>query len=105
MTSNQTNGPPQHPPPAGRGRSEGDPDHPQPELLQRDDRESLLSESQQSILDWIRAREDLYFSRKDATENFALPARTIEAAVKRVLEYKFIERLGAGRATRYRLLK
>ena len=75
------------------------------ELLLRDDRESLLSESQQSILDWIRARDDLYFSRKDALENFDMPARTVEAAVKRLLEYKFIERLGAGRATRYRLLK
>ena len=75
------------------------------DLLQHDDRESLLSESQQSILDWIRKREETYFSRKDALEAFDLPPRTIEAAVKRLLEYKFIERLGAGRATRYRLLK
>lgn len=31
--------------------------------------------------------------------------RTIEASVKRLLEYKFIERIGVGRGTRYRFLR
>jgi Fic family protein len=72
------------------------------EILVRDDRESLLSENQQSILDWIRARETGFFSRKDLIEAFELPPRTIEAAVKRLLDHQFIERIGEGRATRYR---
>ncbi len=75
------------------------------EILLRDDREALLSENQQGILDWIRAREADVFSRGDVIAAFDLPARTIEAAVKRLLEHKFIERLGAGRATRYRRLR
>ena len=74
------------------------------EILVRDDREALLSENQQSILDWVRAREAGVFSRKDIIEAFKLPPRTIEAAVKRLLEYQFIERIGAGRATRYRCI-
>lgn len=72
------------------------------EILVRDDRESWLSENQQSILDWIRAREMGTFRRKDIIEAFALPPRTIEASVKRLLEHQFIERIGEGRATRYR---
>lgn len=74
------------------------------EILLRDDREALLSENQQSILDWVRAREVGAFSRKDLIDAFDLPTRTIEASVKRLLEHKFIERLGAGRASRYRYL-
>jgi len=75
------------------------------EILLRDDRESLLSENQQDILDWLRARESDVFSRGDIIAAFDLPPRTIEAAVKRLLDHKFIERLGAGRATRYRRVR
>jgi len=75
------------------------------EILRRDDRETLLSENQQDILDWIRAREADTFTRKDVIEAFGLPPRTMEASVKRLLEHKFIESLGAGRATRYRCLR
>lgn len=75
------------------------------DILQRDDRESLLSENQQAILDWVRRSERETFSRKELIEAFELPARTIEESVKRLLGYKFIERIGAGRATRYRYLR
>jgi Fic family protein len=75
------------------------------EILLRDDREALLSENQQDILDWIRAREASAFSRRDLIGAFDLPPRTIEASVKRLLEHRFIERLGAGRATRYRRIE
>jgi Fic family protein len=73
-------------------------------ILLRDDREALLSENQQDILEWIRTREADVFSRGDIIAALDLPARTIEAAVKRLLDHQFIERLGAGRATRYRRL-
>jgi Fic family protein len=75
------------------------------DILQRDDRESLLSQNQQSILDWIRSRKESVFTRGDLIVAFDPPARTIEASVKRLLEHKFIERIGAGRATRYRYLR
>ena len=75
------------------------------DILQRDDRESLLSENQQAILDWVRQSESETFTRKDLIEAFELPARTIEESVKRLLGYQFIERMGAGRATRYRYLR
>lgn len=75
------------------------------EILQRDDSESLLSEAQQTILDWIRHRGNEVFSRKDIIEELDIPPRTIEASVKRLLEYKFIEKIGAGRATRYRYIR
>jgi len=75
------------------------------DILQRDDRESLLSENQQAILDWVRRSEKGTFTRRDLIEAFELPARTIEESVKRLLGYKFIERIGAGRATRYRYLR
>lgn len=75
------------------------------DILQRDDRESLLSENQQAILDWVRQSESKTFTRKDLIEAFELPARTIEESVKRLLGYQFIERMGAGRATRYRYLR
>ena len=75
------------------------------EILQRDDRESLLSENQQSILDWIRQCENSTFTRQDLMAVFDIPTRTIEASVKRLLEYQFIERIGAGRGTRYRHLR
>ncbi len=75
------------------------------ELLSRDDREALLSENQRNILYWIRAREVEAFSRRDLIAAFDLPPRTIEASVKRLLEHKFVERLGAGRSTRYRCIR
>jgi Fic family protein len=75
------------------------------DILQRDDRESLLSRNQQSILNWVRSREEDVFTRGDLIGAFDLPARTIEASVKRLLEHRFIERIGEGRATRYRYLR
>ena len=75
------------------------------EILKRDDQESLLSENQQKLLDWVRAHDEATFTRKDLIEAFDLPTRTLEASVKRLVEFKFIERIGAGRATRYRYIR
>jgi hypothetical protein len=36
---------------------------------------------------------------------FDLPVRTIESSVKRLLDDQFIARIGAGRATRYRVVR
>jgi len=75
------------------------------EILQRDDQESLLSENQQMVLTWIRTRQEPTFTRKDAIQHFEVPPRTLEDAIKRLLELKFLERLGEGRSTRYRYIR
>lgn len=75
------------------------------DILMRNDKEFLLSKNQQLILDWVRTREESTFTRGDLIAVFEIPTRTIEQSLKRLRELKFIERLGAGRATHYRYLR
>jgi Fic family protein len=70
-------------------------------ILADDGSENLLSEKQWEVWNWARARED--FSRKTAVEALCMPPRTVESAIKKLLDLKKIERFGEGRATRYRL--
>ena len=73
-------------------------------VIQQDQTEHLLSEKQLALLQWARARRELAFSRKDAVEALGFPPRTIEASINKLREMKKLERLGQGRATRYRLV-
>jgi Fic family protein len=43
------------------------------------------------------------FSRKDAVGELGFPERTVESIIKKLYELKRLERLGQGKATRYRL--
>tara|TARA_R110000744_G_scaffold26809_2_gene65862 strand:- start:334 stop:486 length:153 start_codon:yes stop_codon:yes gene_type:complete len=43
------------------------------------------------------------FSRKDAVAALGDPQRTIEASIRKLVGLKRFERIGEGRATRYRL--
>jgi Fic family protein len=70
-------------------------------ILADDGSENLLSEKQWEVWNWARARGD--FSRKTAVESLRMPPRTVESAIKKLLDLKKIERFGEGRATRYRL--
>jgi Fic family protein len=70
-------------------------------ILADDGSENLLSEKQWEVWNWARATGD--FSRKTAVEALRMPPRTIESAIKKLLDLKKIERFGEGRATRYRL--
>jgi Fic family protein len=62
----------------------------------------LLSENQLAILAWMRTSAKETVTRKDLIEALNIPARTVEAAIKRLFDMKQIERLGSGRATRYK---
>ena len=70
-----------------------------------DNIENLLSEKQLALWNWVQARNEPTFSRKDAIEALNFPPRTIEAIIKKLVELKRIERIGEGRATRYRMVK
>jgi len=70
-------------------------------ILADDRSENLLSEKQWELWNWARATGD--FSRKTAVESLRMPPRTVESAIKKLLNLKKIERFGEGRATRYRL--
>ena len=70
-------------------------------ILADDGSENLLSEKQWEVWKWARDTGD--FSRKTAVEALRMPPRTVESAIKKLLDLKKIERFGEGRATRYRL--
>lgn len=74
-------------------------------LLECDQIEHLLSEKQLTLWQWVQARRESEFSRKDAVDALEFPARTVEAIIKKLLELKRIERIGAGRSTRYRVVR
>lgn len=74
-------------------------------LIQGDRIENLLSEKQLALWQWAQTRNAPEFGRKDAVEALGFPPRTVEAIVKKLLDLKRLERIGAGRSTRYRLLR
>jgi Fic family protein len=73
-------------------------------IIQQDQIEHLLSENQLALWQWATARGEAAFSRKDAIEALGFPPRTIEEIIKKLRELKKLERLGQGRATRYRIV-
>lgn len=73
-------------------------------IVEGDNTDYLLSEKQLQILQWSRGHPDSEFSRKDAIDALGMPARTVEASIKKLLELRKLEKLGQGRATRYKLL-
>lgn len=73
------------------------------ELIDEDRIEHRLSEKQNALWQWAQARNQVEFSRKDAVEALGFPPRTVEAIVKKLVDLKRLERLGTGRATRYRV--
>lgn len=72
-------------------------------IVEEDQVEHLLSEKQLALWQWINTRNEPEFSRKDVIDALGFPARTAEAAIKKLLDLKKLERVGEGRATRYRL--
>lgn len=73
------------------------------ELLEGDRIDHLLSEKQLQVWEWINQYDGETFSRKDVIEALDMPARTVEASIKRLVDMDRLERLGQGRATRYQL--
>ena len=73
-------------------------------LLDGERIEHLLSEKQLALWQWAQSRTKAEFSRKDAVDALGFPPRTIEASIKKLLDVKRVQRIGAGRSTRYRLV-
>lgn len=71
-------------------------------LLESDQFEYLLSEKQLQFWQW--AKEQRQFTRKAAIEALDFAPRTVEAITRKLLGMNKLERLGEGRATRYRVI-
>ena len=69
-------------------------------LLKQNQFEYLLSEKQLAFWQWAKTKNS--FSRKNVIEELGYPTRTAEAVILKLYEMKRLERLGQGRATRYR---
>ncbi|WP_265042617.1 hypothetical protein [Wolbachia endosymbiont (group A) of Sphecodes monilicornis] len=54
--------------------------------------------------EWALSLADKEFSRKDAIEALGFPPRTVEAITKKLLGMKYLQRLGEGKATRYKVI-
>lgn len=74
-------------------------------LLEEDSMETLLSAKQLALWQWAQSLPESEFSRKTAVAALGYPARTVEAIIKKLLEMKKLERIGQGRATRYRIIR
>ncbi len=75
------------------------------EILEGDNIDYLLSEKQLALWQWANNRSDGFFTRKEAIEELGLVPRTAESIIKKLLGMNKIERLGQGRATRYKVSK
>ena len=74
-------------------------------IIEGDNIEYLLSAKQLALWQWITAGSITEFSRKDAVEALGFPERTIESIIKKLCDLNRLERLGQGKATRYRLVR
>lgn len=72
-------------------------------LLESDRIEETLSEKQLALWQWVNGLSDKTFTRKMAVEALGFPPRTIEASIKKLVDLKRLDRMGEGRATRYRI--
>jgi len=72
------------------------------ELVNQENIESLLSEKQ--LLVWNFALTSKDFQRADVIKATGLKPRTVEESIKKLLQMKKIQKLGQGRATRYRVV-
>lgn len=71
-------------------------------LLESDQFEYLLSEKQLQFWQWTQQQGE--FSRKTAIDALGFAPRTVEDMTKKLLDMRKLERLGQGRATRYRVI-
>lgn len=74
-------------------------------LIEEDRIEGRLSEKQLTLWQWVQSSGVKEFTRKNAIEALGFPPRTIEFSIKKLIELKRLERIGEGRATRYRIIR
>lgn len=73
-------------------------------IIEGDNVEYLLSEKQLALWRWA-VDYNGEFGRKDAVSALSFPERTVESIIKKLLDLKRLERIGEGRAIRYRVIK
>jgi DNA-binding MarR family transcriptional regulator len=71
-------------------------------LSQKERIETLLSEKQLAVWNFILEKKET--APKEIREVLNMPTVTILQVLNKLLDMKKIERLGAGRSTRYRIL-
>lgn len=74
-------------------------------LLEDDSLESHLSGKQLALWHWAQALPEGEFGRKAAIEALGYPPRTVESIIKKLAAMKKLERVGEGRATRYKVVR
>lgn len=74
-------------------------------LLSAENIEDLLSEKQLALWQWALEHKGNEFARKDAVKALGFPERTVESIIKKLLEMKKLNRLGQGKATRYKIME
>ncbi|OWZ25600.1 hypothetical protein [Wolbachia endosymbiont of Wuchereria bancrofti] len=53
--------------------------------------------------EWALGLIDKEFSRKNAIEALGFPSRAVEEIIKRLLDMKYLQCLGEGKTTRFRV--
>jgi Fic family protein len=71
-------------------------------IIASDDIQYLLSEKQLTLWNWAKEKST-EFSRNDAVKALGFPNRTVESIIKKLVNLKRLQRLGQGKATRYKL--
>lgn len=72
-------------------------------ILEGDDIEYLLSQKQLELWHWVLSLNNQEFSRKDAIKALGFPDRTIESIIKKLIDMNRLQKLGLGKATRYKI--
>ncbi len=72
-------------------------------ILEGDSFEYLLSEKQLALWQWASSLPEREFSRKAAVEALGFPIRTVEEIIRKLATMGKLQRVGEGRATRYRV--
>ena len=70
-------------------------------LTKEDQTENLLSENQLAV--WNAFQGEVTLSRKEIAEETGINIRTVDQALKKLLDLKKIMKIGKGRATRYQV--
>ncbi len=72
-------------------------------IIEGDNIDYLLSEKQLTLWNWAN-QLGATFSRKDAITALGFPPRTTESIIKKLFDLKRLEKLGQGKATRYKII-
>lgn len=73
-------------------------------IIEGDNIEYLLSEKQLALWKWA-IEFGSEFGRKNAVAVLGFPERTVESIIKKLVDLNRLEKIGEGRATRYKVIK